>query len=92
MRYFFHLKAENRFVADLEGVELDGLEAVRREAADGARDMVANGLRAARRIDLDTASEIEDESGRLVHRVSFRDALDVWLGFTKAQSAKPDAV
>jgi hypothetical protein len=43
-RYFFHLKHLGELVPDLEGVELESLEAARDEAADSIRGMASEAL------------------------------------------------
>jgi hypothetical protein len=43
-KYFFHLKHLGELVPDLEGVELESIEAARKEAADSVRGMASEAL------------------------------------------------
>jgi hypothetical protein len=58
----------------LEGAELPDLEAARQEAIQGARDIIADRIRAGRQIDA-VEFEIADADGTVVVNVPFNAAL-----------------
>ena len=73
--FYFHLY--NEVVAcDREGQELADEAAAHVVAVDSARDMAAAGVRKGD-LHLDHRIEVEDESGRIVFTVHFRDAVKV---------------
>ena len=74
MRYFFHINAPDHAIQDHEGSELPNWEAVRHEAVESARFLLANGVRRGRAPDT-TAFQIADETGAIVLRFPFRDAI-----------------
>ena len=75
-RYFLHVCNGMGFLEDPEGVELADLEAARRKAIEGLRDLMAGEMKAGQ---LNQASfvEIADEAGALLCLVSFEDAVTV---------------
>jgi hypothetical protein len=75
VRYFFHMRKSDRFVEDIEGVELDDIDAVRREAADSTREIMAESLKAGRPIDVISTFEVRDEAGAIVYVLPFAAVL-----------------
>ncbi|KQT53668.1 hypothetical protein ASG43_17675 [Aureimonas sp. Leaf454] len=75
MRYFFHVRLHDRLTKDPEGIEFDGIDTVREEAMAGARDMMAERLKAGRPLDMDTTFEVHDDTGAIVLSLSFVDVL-----------------
>ena len=76
MRYFFHLRERGGVVPDEEGIELDGVEAARRTAVEGARSLMASDVRTGK-LSLETVIEVEDESGNRLLELPFRDAVQL---------------
>ena len=81
-RYYFDIHDEARFTTDDTGVELDGLEAARQEAArtlgEIARDILPNGDRH------EVVIEVKDEAGQrvLVAKLSVSIELTELPGFS----------
>lgn len=74
--YFFHLRDGEDTLLDTEGVELDGIEAVRNSALLQARDIVSHeALKGS--INLAQRIEVFDSSGSLICTQEFRDAVEV---------------
>jgi len=73
-RYFFHIKDEVEIIPDEEGLELRGLDAVREEARESAREMMSESVRAGHRPD-GRAFVVTDEQGHVVLNFPFRDAI-----------------
>ena len=71
-RFFFHLRSPETFLEDEIGLELPDIGHVKAEAQQGARDVMAEDLRAGRIID-HHSFEICDEGGETVLVVTFRD-------------------
>jgi hypothetical protein len=71
-RYFLHVKDGDMLAEDLEGVELDGLDAARAQAIAGGREMLAARLLAGQSLSgLDII--ICDAEGGTLGRVGFDD-------------------
>ena len=75
-RFYLHICNGDGFTEDEDGVELPNLEAARREAIKGLRDVMSAEMMSG---ELNMASfiEIEDEQHLLLHTVQFSDAVDV---------------
>jgi hypothetical protein len=73
-RYFFHIKDEVEIIRDEEGLELRGLDAVREEATESAREMMSEKVRAGHGPD-GRAFVVTDEQGHVVLNFPFRDAI-----------------
>ncbi|TDR85306.1 DUF6894 family protein [Enterovirga rhinocerotis] len=73
-RYFFHIRSPDMFMPDEVGIELRDLDAARAAAIQGARDIMAENLRAGRGVD-HQRFEICDEAGNLDLVLTFRDVL-----------------
>lgn len=74
-RYFLHLRTGADEVIDMEGIEMPA-EAVAGVVLLQARDCMAGDVRSGR-LDLHARIDVHDEGGRLVHSLSFADALDL---------------
>ena len=75
-RYFFHLRDGSDQLLDPDGLELPNQKAVEAETLRAARDTLSNELRLGR-LDLRYRIDVEDETGRLVHRLPLEEAFEV---------------
>ncbi len=75
-RYYFHL-INDMDVADFQGVELSNLEDARSEAVHQARGMIGEMTKTEGRIVLSHRIDIEDEEGRVLDSVVFRDIVRI---------------
>ena len=73
--YYFHLLNDVDVLLDPEGRELDG-DKIASAALAEARAIIAADVRDGR-VDLDHGIEVQDSSGKMVHRISFEDAVRV---------------
>lgn len=73
-RYFLHIRDEDGLTPDEEGAELPDLDAAKAEAIAGARDILAEKLRAGEVLS-GAVIEIADETGQVLAVVRFRDAI-----------------
>ena len=73
--YFFHIRGRDQFVRDLEGMDLPDLDAVRIEAREAAREIMAAGVRQGGEPD-QRGFQVETEDGRTVLDYPFQEALD----------------
>jgi hypothetical protein len=67
-RYYFDSRDGDLFIQDEEGIELDGIEAVRDEATLGLADLARDALPKSVRREL--AIEARDQSGRKLLKAS----------------------
>jgi hypothetical protein len=74
MRYFFHLRENGQYIADEEGLDLPDLRAVESAARTSARSVIAAEAMAGH-IPLRATIEVNDEHGRRVLELPFRDAV-----------------
>ncbi|WP_435521134.1 DUF6894 family protein [Brevundimonas faecalis] len=74
-RYFFHLRHLTDLATDHQGIDMD-LEAVSACALFNARSIISHDARCGL-IDLRPRIDVEDEHGRPVHSLSFRDAVTI---------------
>ncbi|MBY3044221.1 DUF6894 family protein [Rhizobium leguminosarum] len=72
-RYFFNLVGSET-VTDIEGSELDSLEAAREEAIKDARAIMSDAILAGHDVS-ERRVEIRDEEGTLLAEVPFSDAV-----------------
>jgi Domain of unknown function (DUF6894) len=70
MRYYFHLKEGRRLDRDDEGIDLPDLSAAKREALEGAREILAEAVKAGANT-VPEALVIADEAGRALEIVPF---------------------
>ena len=74
-RYFFHTEGPEREVLDHEGSELPGMKAMRAEASEVVRELVAASIKAgrgARRLD---TLRVVSGSGQVVYTLPFEEVL-----------------
>ena len=89
--YYFHLWHGEQLTDDLEGVACVSLEAARKRAIEGARDILAGDVRSGR-IDLNQRLELFDDAGRLCLTIPFSEAIEVIASAAAAvQSMTPRA-
>lgn len=75
-RYFFHIKSDDDFVEDPEGVDLTGDVEARQEAIDAAREILAERVLKGEIID-GHLFEVCDPNGTKVFSLPFRDVLNL---------------
>jgi len=73
-RYLFHIRKDDVVIRDPDGSDLPDLEAALSEAANSARDLLAELLRHGELLD-GQVFEISDEKGTVLERVPFRSVL-----------------
>lgn len=76
MRYFFHLRSDEGFEEDEEGMEFSTLEEAESEARKAAREMVAEIVLRGGLVD-GRAFEISDVSHAVLKVVRFRDLIGI---------------
>jgi hypothetical protein len=74
--YFFHLRDGVDVLLDGDGREFDDIDAVAKAALVEARAIIAEEARNGR-IMLDQHIDVENDAGRIVHRLSFADAIEI---------------
>jgi hypothetical protein len=74
--YFFHLRDARDAVIDAEGRQIAELSEIGPLALKEARAMIAQDALSGRII-LNQYIEVRDEAGKLVHQLSFRDAVTI---------------
>ena len=72
--YFFHCRAGDDYACDTYGLELPDPESAHAAAVDGVRSILSDEVRCGR-LQVDQVFEVEDEYGRLVATVPFREAV-----------------
>ena len=75
-QYFFHLSDGHEVVIDPEGQSIDDPAEVAVHALKEARAMISQDALGGR-IVLNQYIEVRDEAGKLVHQLSFRDAVTI---------------
>ena len=75
-RYYFHLCDGREVTIDPEGQEIANPAEIAPHALKEARAMISQDALGGR-INLEEYIEVRDESGRLIHQLSFRDAVTV---------------
>ena len=76
MRYFFHFREKNGFVADEEGLELDGDQDAFAAARAGARSLIASEVLKGH-LPLATVVEVVDGDGNHILDLPFRDVVEL---------------
>jgi len=74
--YYFHLGDGHQALVDLEGREVEDLSELGDLALREARAMIGHDALSGQ-INLQQFIEVRDDAGRLVHRLSFRDAVTI---------------
>ncbi|HEX4736097.1 MAG TPA: hypothetical protein VH331_00890 [Allosphingosinicella sp.] len=77
VRYYLHFRDGTDESLDPEGREFSDIQAVRRAALEGARDVIANEIKSGGVMDLRYRIEVENEAGTIVHRLAFKDAVTI---------------
>jgi len=75
-RYYFHLRDGADLLLDPEGRLLDGTEAIAAATLAEARAILCADIRQGK-LGLDQLIDVEDARGRVVHRLSFIDAVKI---------------
>lgn len=75
-QYFFHLCDGHEVVIDAEGKEIADPAQISVHALKEARAMISQDALSGR-INLNQYIEVRDEARRLVHQLSFRDAVTI---------------
>jgi hypothetical protein len=73
-RYYFHIKNEVGIIRDEEGLDLHGMDAVREEATESAREMMSEKVREGHGPD-GRAFVVTDEQGQVVLDFPFKLAI-----------------
>jgi len=73
-RFYFHLRAGDELLIDDEGADLPDLSAARREAAQAARELLAEAIRAGKE-EIPEAFVIADEDGRTLDTIALAAVL-----------------
>ena len=73
-RYYFHIRSEDVFEDDIEGMELPSQEAAHSEAVAGAREIVAERVRRGETIG-DDAFEVTTDQRDVIFSLSLRSVL-----------------
>jgi|TARA_R100000501_G_scaffold17610_2_gene33063 hypothetical protein len=76
-RFYLNLRSGDDYIPDQEGSEVADLAAARMEAINAVRDLVAADIRLGKRLNLSDAVEIDDQEGRLVLIMLFREAVSI---------------
>jgi hypothetical protein len=76
MRYYFHLRESETYLVDEEGLELNGTDAIVAAATAGARSVIANEVIRGK-LPLMAVIEVDDQTGRRVLELPFRDAVQL---------------
>ena len=73
-RYYFHIRSDQDFIEDLEGVDLGGEKEARDEAIDAAREILSERVRKGDEVD-GHVFDVYNESGTKLFSLPFRDVL-----------------
>jgi hypothetical protein len=73
-RFYFHLRAGDRLIPDVEGLDRPDVSSARREAILSAREILAAAIRAGQ-ANVPDAFVISDEAGRALDTVPLAEAL-----------------
>ena len=73
-RYFFHIKYKAKMIHDEEGVDLQDLDAVRKEAEESARQITSDRLLFGELVE-DEAFVVTDEQGETILIFPLKDAI-----------------
>jgi hypothetical protein len=75
MHYFIHVVTDQERIIDPEGAAFPDLHAAKEEAAQSARDLMAEELRCGRPMPVGWRVQIADTSGTIVHAIPFMTLL-----------------
>lgn len=76
MRYFLNIRRGEELIYDLDGSDLPDLDAVRVEAIEGAREILAQNVKKGTVI-AGRKFEVCDEEGTVVAIIPFSDAVEL---------------
>jgi hypothetical protein len=74
--YYFHVKEGAGLLSDPEGSHLPDLAAARREAIEGARQLISAAVLTGEPLGLGREMQVEDEDGTTLLTLRFRDVID----------------
>jgi hypothetical protein len=74
-RFFFHIH-DHEYVADDDGLVLNDVQAAKKEAIRGARDILSEEVKHGR-LPLCDRIDVEDEAGTIVATVRFGDTITI---------------
>jgi hypothetical protein len=74
--YFLNIRDGSDLTSDPEGSSLPTIEAARNLAIECARQMMGEAVRHGSRIGLERTFEIQNDAGKLLLTVPFRDAIN----------------
>ena len=76
-RYYFHVReGAAGLLSDPEGSHLPNLAAARREAIEGARQLISAAVLTGEPLGLAREMQVEDENGTTLLTLRFRDVID----------------
>jgi hypothetical protein len=75
-RFYFHLEDRSGFIADEEGVDLPDVDSAHRHALQAARLIICDEV-VRGHVDLSQTILVEDQTGRRLVDLRFRDALAI---------------
>jgi hypothetical protein len=73
--YHLNIRENTEVMKDVEGQEYPSLAAAHADAVEGAREIMAERILAGKPLDERGMVEITDNSGSVIERVAFADAL-----------------
>jgi hypothetical protein len=79
-RYYLHLRDGTDEILDLDGIDFSDLEALQTGTLTCARDIISDDIRSEGVMDQRYRIDAEDASGRIVHTLSFKDAVTIIYG------------
>lgn len=74
--YYFHLRDGKDVLLDPDGCQLDDMDAVKARALADARSIMSADILEGR-LKLEMRIDVEDQAGRIVHRLPFADAIEI---------------
>jgi hypothetical protein len=77
--YYFHLRDGEDTLLDPEGRDLGSMEAIREATLREARSIISSDSLEGK-VKLSYRLDVEDESGKVVHRLQFEDAVSLQRG------------
>ncbi|WP_114952043.1 DUF6894 family protein [Sphingosinicella terrae] len=77
--YYFHLRDGEDILLDPEGRDLGSMEAIREATLREARSIISSDSLEGK-VKLSYRLDVEDESGKVVHRLQFEDAVSLQRG------------
>jgi hypothetical protein len=75
--YFLHLRDGTDEILDPDGCEFADMEAVKKAARLGARDVMGNEVKSGGIMDLRYRIDAENEAGEIVYSLPFKHAVNI---------------